>query len=63
MMIPAGPLDRRAMKSKIAALSPKGKTPLSEAVKQAAQALRYTEEKATVILGLCPDGTAQISPG
>ncbi|MGE0847474.1 MAG: VWA domain-containing protein [Flavobacteriaceae bacterium] len=31
-------------------LSPKGKTPLSEAVRQAAEALRYTEEKATVIL-------------
>ena len=31
-------------------ISPKGKTPLSEAVKQAAEALKYTEEKATVIL-------------
>ncbi|MBK8453175.1 MAG: VWA domain-containing protein [Thiofilum sp.] len=31
-------------------LTPKGKTPLSAAVKQAAEALKYTEEKATVIL-------------
>ncbi len=31
-------------------INPKGKTPLSEAVKRAAQALKYTEEKATVIL-------------
>ncbi|WP_322866030.1 VWA domain-containing protein [Aquicoccus sp. G2-2] len=31
-------------------ISPKGKTPLSAAVKQAAQALRFTEDKATVIL-------------
>ena len=31
-------------------ISPKGKTPLSAAVKQAAEALKYTEEKATVIL-------------
>ena len=31
-------------------LSPKGKTPLSEAVRQAAAELKYTEEKATVIL-------------
>ena len=31
-------------------LSPKGKTPLTEAVRQAAAALKYTEDKATVIL-------------
>jgi Ca-activated chloride channel homolog len=31
-------------------INPKGKTPLSEAVKRAAQELKYTEEKATVIL-------------
>jgi Ca-activated chloride channel family protein len=32
------------------AISPKGKTPISAAVKQAAEALQYTEDKATVIL-------------
>lgn len=31
-------------------IDPKGKTPLTEAVRQAAEALKYTEEKATVIL-------------
>ncbi len=31
-------------------ISPKGKTPLTEAVKRAAEELKYTEEKATVIL-------------
>ncbi len=31
-------------------LSPKGKTPLTDAVRQAAEALKYTEDKATVIL-------------
>ena len=31
-------------------INPKGKTPLSAAVKQAAEGLRYTEDKATVIL-------------
>ncbi|MEX0344920.1 MAG: VWA domain-containing protein [Rhizobiaceae bacterium] len=37
--------------SKFAGLiKPKGKTPLSASVKQAAEALRYTEDKATVIL-------------
>lgn len=33
-----------------AAIVPKGKTPISAAVKLAAEDLRYTEEKATVIL-------------
>lgn len=33
-----------------ARINPKGKTPLSEAVKRAAQELKFTEEKATVIL-------------
>lgn len=33
-----------------AAISPKGKTPISQAVKKAAEALGFTEDKATVIL-------------
>ena len=50
MVVPVGPHNGAAIKAKIQAISPKGKTPLSEAVRQAAQALRYTEERATVIL-------------
>ncbi len=50
MVIPVGPHNPAKMKAKIQAISPKGKTPLSAAVKQAAQALRYTEERATVLL-------------
>ncbi|MDB4304032.1 VWA domain-containing protein, partial [Desulfosarcina sp.] len=50
MVIPVRPHDGAAMKAKVQGISPKGKTPLSESVKQAAQALRYTEERATVIL-------------
>jgi len=50
MVIPVGPHNVAAMKVKVQGISPKGKTPLSESVKQAAQALRYTEERATVIL-------------
>ena len=50
MLIPVGPHKPAAMKTKVQAISPKGKTPLSEAVRQAAQALRYTEERATVVL-------------
>ena len=50
MLIPVGPHDPAAMKTRVQAISPKGKTPLSEAVRQAAQALRYGEERATVVL-------------
>ena len=50
MVIPVGPHNAAAMKAKVKGISPKGKTPLSESVKQAAKALRYTEERATVIL-------------
>ncbi|SIN94808.1 vWA domain-containing protein [Vannielia litorea] len=41
---------KAAIQSAVDAVSPKGKTPMTEAVRQAAEALRYTEEKATVIL-------------
>lgn len=49
-LIPVGPLDAAIMSKTVDALNPKGKTPLSAAVKQAAEALKYTEDKATVIL-------------
>jgi len=50
MLMPVGPHNPAAMKAKVQAISPKGKTPLSESVRRAAQALRYTEERATVVL-------------
>ncbi len=50
MLMPVAPHNPADMKVKVQAISPKGKTPLSEAVRQAAQALRYTEERATVVL-------------
>ncbi len=50
MVIPLGPHNAAAMKAKVQGISPKGKTPLSDSVKMAAKALRYTEERATVIL-------------
>ncbi len=50
MLLPVGKLDVPAMKAKINAINPKGKTPLSAAVEQAAEHLRYTEDKATVVL-------------
>lgn len=42
--------DRGAIADAVNAVKPKGKTPLSAAVIQAADALRYAEEPATVIL-------------
>ena len=49
-VVPVGPLDATSMNATVAALSPKGKTPLSASVKMAAEALKYTEDKSTVIL-------------
>ena len=49
-LIPVGTLDVAKMSRIVDQLNPKGKTPLSAAVKQAAEALKYTEDKATVIL-------------
>ncbi len=42
--------NRQAIADAVNKLNPKGKTPLTDAVRQAAQSLRYTEDKATVIL-------------
>jgi Ca-activated chloride channel family protein len=49
MLIEPG-TNRVAISDAVNAINPKGKTPLSAAVSQAAEALRYTEETATVIL-------------
>ncbi|MGB8316252.1 MAG: VWA domain-containing protein, partial [Aestuariivirga sp.] len=45
-----GVLDRDDYMSAVDGLNPKGKTPMTAAVKLAAEALQYTEKKATVIL-------------
>ena len=45
-----GPLDAADYMSAVNALNPKGKTPMTAAVRMAAEALKYTEKKATVIL-------------
>ncbi|MCX5520002.1 VWA domain-containing protein [Kaistia defluvii] len=52
LVVPAGPSASTGPEIVAAAnaLVPKGKTPLSAAVRQAAEALHYTEDKATVIL-------------
>ncbi|MCP5057472.1 MAG: VWA domain-containing protein [bacterium] len=49
-LIPAGKVDPGAFLQAIQAVSPKGKTPLSEAVRRAATDLRHHEEKSAVVL-------------
>ncbi|MEJ8573437.1 VWA domain-containing protein [Microbaculum marinum] len=49
-VVPVGPVDSSAYMSVIDGISPKGRTPLTEAVRRAAEALKYTDVPATVIL-------------
>ncbi len=49
-LVPVGKLDKPAFMRAVNDINPKGKTPLSKAVLQAAERLKYTEDKATVIL-------------
>ncbi|WP_462322625.1 vWA domain-containing protein, partial [Halochromatium sp.] len=49
-LVPAGTGNREAIRSAVEQINPKGKTPLSDAVRQAAESLRYEENPATVVL-------------
>ncbi len=49
-VIPVGPVDTARFIDRVNGLVPRGKTPLSEAVRSAALALGYTDRPATVIL-------------
>jgi len=49
-LVPVAKLDKQNMVAKVKAINPKGKTPISRSLKKAAENLRYTEEKATIIL-------------
>lgn len=50
VLSPAGPVDAAKLSAIAGRITPQGMTPLSAAVKQAAESLRYTEQRATVIL-------------
>ena len=50
MLVDPAPGTAEAISNAADKLSPKGKTPLSAAVKMAAEKLQYTEDKATVVL-------------
>jgi Ca-activated chloride channel family protein len=50
LMVPPAVGSANAIAAAAYGINPKGKTPLSDSVRQAAEILRFTEEKATVIL-------------
>ncbi|UOA26896.1 VWA domain-containing protein [Pseudosulfitobacter sp. DSM 107133] len=59
-IVAPGPDTRDAIGTAVRGIKPLGKTPMTDAVIAAAQALRYTEEKATVIL--VSDGIETCNP-
>ncbi len=61
-VIQPGTGTRDAIAAAVNTIKPKGKTPLSAAVIQAAEALKYTEEKATVILVSDGRETCELNP-
>lgn len=61
-LLPVGPLDAAAFRAKVDGLNPKGMTPLSAAVKQGAEALKSSEQKATVILLSDGEETCDLDP-
>lgn len=62
LLIEPGRFDAGRLRTQVNALSPMGMTPISAAVRQAAEALRYTEQKATVILVSDGEETCQADP-
>ncbi|MDE9450940.1 VWA domain-containing protein [Aliiroseovarius sp. Z3] len=59
-LVAPGSETKAAISTAVNAIKPKGKTPMTDAVIAAAQSLRYTEEKATVIL--VSDGIETCNP-
>lgn len=49
-IIPPGPLERDSFMERVHAITPRGKTPLTAAVEEAAQGLAFRDNPATVIL-------------
>lgn len=50
LLSPVSDVDAQAIMETVSPLNPRGKTPISASVQQAAETLKYTEERATVIL-------------
>ena len=49
-IVPVGAVDKGRIIKSVMSISPKGKTPISRSLKRAADELKFTEDKATVIL-------------
>ncbi|MEJ8574351.1 vWA domain-containing protein [Microbaculum marinum] len=62
VLMAPGSLDRDGFQATVNKLNPKGKTPMTEAVRQAATALRSTEQAATVILVSDGEETCNADP-
>ena len=59
---PVSPINSHKILQEIYKISPKGKTPISRSLKQAAETLRYTEDSATVILVSDGEETCKADP-
>ncbi|HRF10348.1 MAG TPA: VWA domain-containing protein [Xanthobacteraceae bacterium] len=60
LVVPVSAFDPEKIRSAVKALNPKGKTPMADSLRAAADALRATENKATVIL--VSDGIETCAP-
>ncbi|MEB2314562.1 MAG: VWA domain-containing protein [Xanthomonadaceae bacterium] len=62
LLIEPGPMQAEAIRQQVQALNPVGMTPISASVRQAATLLRFTEQKATVILVSDGEETCNADP-
>jgi Ca-activated chloride channel family protein len=60
MMVPVSRFDPARIRAAVAGLNPKGKTPIADSLRAAAEALKATETKATVVL--VSDGIETCAP-
>lgn len=60
LVVPVGAFDAEKIRSAVKALNPKGRTPIADSLRAAAQALRAAENQATVIL--VSDGIETCAP-
>jgi Ca-activated chloride channel family protein len=61
-VIPVGKLEQQSFDQKVRSLVPKGKTPMVASIRQAAEALKYSEDAATVILVSDGEETCEADP-
>src|SRR5690606_11429230 len=60
LMVPVSRFDPARIKAAVAGLNPKGKTPIADSLRAAAEALKTTETRATVVL--VSDGIETCAP-